>query len=165
MTDNQPATDQINSLDIDKLLTSNTVKDYALGRGGKMFQIPKRNYIPKKSRDVRISARDAAIDFASQQVRHVRYCNDKKCSYQWCPVVKSLLDHWKVCKERKNNIKCYKCDSLRVLFLRSQGKFVAPPPRFNNNNRDNNNGGSGTRGTRTMSTTITTINTTTNVHT
>lgn len=139
MAERQPVTHQNISLDINNSLNTNKIKDYASGLGGKIFQVPRRNSIPQKSRDVRISRRDAIIVFALQQLRHVKYCREKKCSYKWCDIIKSLLDHWKVCKERKNNVKCYKCDSLRVLFFRSQGKYVDAPRRNNNNNNSGGN--------------------------
>lgn len=148
MSDYTPASYQNLDIEVDEFLLSNKLKDYAPGNGGKMFQLPKRNNILKRSRDLRISPRDAAIDYASQQVRHVRYCRDKNCGYQWCSVVKSLLDHWKGCKDRRNMAKCYKCDSLRVLFLRAQGKFVAPPPRTNRNINANNNNNHNNRNNR-----------------
>lgn len=127
MTEKQPATQKNNVLDLDDFLTSKTFKDYAFGLGGKKFQVPERNYIPQKSRDMRISKREVAIDLASQQLRHIKCCHDINCSYQWCSVFKSLLYHWKVCKERKINKKCSKCEIIIFLCLRSKGNYVAPP--------------------------------------
>lgn len=101
MTEIKPVTHQNGIFDLNDFLISKTVKDYAAGCGGKKFQVPQRNCIPQKSLDMRISRRDVAIDTASQQLRHLKYCRDKKCPYQWCHVLKSLSDHWRVCKERK----------------------------------------------------------------
>lgn len=123
-------------LNINNINNKNKIKMCLKGGRKSIKQFPQ---ISTKKIDCRISPRDSAISFASQQVRHVKLCNENTCKYTWCGVIKKLIEHYKICSVNKLNNGCYKCDSLRVLLLRAQGKFIAPPKRENINISQNQN--------------------------
>lgn len=125
-----------NYLNINNKNNKNKIKMCLKGGRKSIKQYP---LISTKKIDCRISPRDSAISFASQQVRHVKLCSENTCKYTWCGVIKKLIEHYKTCSVNKLNNGCYKCDSLRVLLLRAQGKFIAPPKRENINISQNQN--------------------------